>query len=208
MIKIKTYITDTFKKIAVLATLLGTFGVSLGANAIIIDFDGLSSSEVLDEQYASLGVHFSAYENGLAVGSIAGTSLTGTYDTPSNVWSNCYPSICSSRADVLRIDFDMSVENLQWYTDTAGSLQPTFNAYDIDGILLETVFATATSETVYALSSFSSSGIAAVELLQPSDNWGYYIDTISFDVASVPEPSVLALLAIGLVGVGFTKRRT
>ena len=197
----------TLKKATVLVVLLGIFGIPLSANAILIDFDDLVGQQVLDEQYASLGVHFSASEDGSAVGSIVGSSLTSTYHTPTNVWSNCYPSVCDSRADVLRIDFDMLVENLQWYTDTAGSLQPIFNAYDIDGLLLETVVATATSETVYALSSFGSTGIAAVELLQPSETWGFYIDTISFDVAAVPEPSILALLAIGLVGAGFTRRR-
>lgn len=182
------------------------FVAALPSQAVVINFDDLVGPVVLEEQYSALGVHFSATENGGSVGSIAGVSLSGTYESPRNVWSNCYPSICDERADVLRIDFDYLVQNLSWYTDTAGSSQPTFNAYDIGGGLLETVLATATPEGTYALTQFASSGIAYVELLQPSDDWGYYLDTLSFERA-VPAPATLALMGIGLFGLGISRRR-
>jgi hypothetical protein len=178
------------------------------ANATVINFDDLSGPVVLGEQYASLGVHFSAYENGSAVGALAGNSLSGTYHTPDNVWSNCVGSICGSRADVLRIDFDSAVSDLSWWTDTAGTFggDMHFNAYGSDDSLLESIIATATVEGTYALSAFSVSGISYVELLQPTDDWGYYIDTLSF-TASVPEPSVLFLMGAGLAGIGLARRR-
>lgn len=182
------------------------------ANATVIDFDDLTGPVALGEQYASLGVHFSAYENGSAVDALAGNSLTGTYQTPDNVWSNCVGSICGSRADVLRIDFDYEVSDLSWWTDTAGThagADMLFNAYGSDSSLLETIVATPTAEGTYALSAFSVSGISYVELLQPNDNWGFYIDTLSFvaSAASVPEPSTLFLMGAGFLGLGFARRR-
>lgn len=110
---------------------------------------------------------------------------------------------------MLRIDFDFLVENLQWYTDTAGGQQPIFNAYAADDSLLESIFATATGEGTYALSAFSVSGIKYVELLQPSDNWGFYVDTLSFDRVGVdvPEPTTVALLGLGFAGLAWRRRR-
>lgn len=195
------------KKIVAAFILCMGLGGAGFANATVIDFDDLVGPVVLAEQYSALGVHFSASENGSSVGAIAGSSLTGTSHTAPNVWSNCYPSICADRADILRIDFDFLVDNLSWYTDTAGSLQPIFNAYASDGSLLESILATATSEGTYALSAFSASGISYVELLQPNDDWGYYIDTISFDRAAVSEPVTLALFGLGLAGIGLRRRR-
>ena len=178
----------------------------MAANAvpITIDFDDLADNTVLTDQYAALGVTFSAFEDGAATDSVVGAF---TNVSSPNVWSNCSPTICGDRADVLRIDFAFLVGSLMWYTDTAGSQQPIFNAYGQGGALLETVIATATNQGNFALTSFSSSGISYVELLQPSDFWGYLIDDLSFEATSVPEPGTLALLGIGLLGMGAARRR-
>lgn len=180
--------------------------VPLLATAVptVINFDDLASGTILTNQYSGSGVTCSALEDGNAVGSIV---QAFTNHTPANVWSNCFGSFCSNRADELRIDFASPVSALQWYTDTAGGLQPTFQAYDENDVLLESVVPTATSEGTFALTSFASSGIAYVRMFQPAEDWAYLIDTLSFDSGAVPEPGTLVLAGLSLAALGAAARR-
>ena len=74
----------------VVAAVLGVTVAS--ADLITIDFNSLSTGEILNEQYASLGVHFSAVSNPTSTLTIYDTTATGGADPdlegpPNDTWN-------------------------------------------------------------------------------------------------------------------------
>lgn len=174
------------------------------AAPVVINFDDLASGTVLTNQYAALGVTFSATEDGNAVGSVV-TAFTN--NTNPNVWSNCFNGFCADRADVVRMDFTSGASAVQFWVDTAGSLSPVFNAYDGLGNLLESIVAPATGQGNFTLLQFAATGISYIEGLQPEDSWAYLIDTLQFEPGTVPEPATLPLIGLAFAGVAAARRR-
>lgn len=172
-------------------------------NAALIDFDNLPGGGILSNdtnltnQYAPLGVTFSASENGSPVEAVV-NDLLG-----SNYWWNCNTPFCNNRADVIRIDFDTLVENVSWVTD-AGTNPPNqgiiFNAYNSADNIIETFALTDGGSAIPT--AFLVSGISYIEMLQARDDWGWGIDNLAFDqVAPIPAPAPVWLFSSGLMGL-------
>jgi len=76
--------------------------------------------------------------------------------------------------------------------DTNPQLGPNSRSFDITSLL----------------SPFANQTISIS--FQQQDNLGFFsatLDNVSFTTASVPEPSIIALLGIGLAGIGFSRRK-
>lgn len=106
----------------ILSSLL-LLSLPFAANATLIDFDtspagAIASGTIITNQYSSLGVSFSASENGSPVDAWAVTQFAATAagagHSGNSLW-NCNVG-CGPRADILRMDFAAPVSNVSWYT--------------------------------------------------------------------------------------------
>jgi hypothetical protein len=187
------------------------------ASAVLIDFETdpggntITAEVPLLNQFASLGVTFSATENGAAVSPsiqapavFFGEPAFSGLNYADNQIAGFGPSDGTNRADVFTISFLSPAFGVSMYVDQKGSLSPTFNAYDAGNNLLESL---STSTNGWELLSFASMNISRIEGIQPSDSWNYGIDDLSFTLQDVPEPATVALMALGLAGIGYSRKR-
>ena len=183
------------------------------ANATLINFDTLpgggpvANNTFIGNQYASLGVTFSLFENGnptwkpLATSSFLGMGSHGAGS--GNGLYNVF-------ADVLLIDFTTPVTNVSFDTYGFFGDDTSFNflAYDTGGSLLDTI---TNKDGGLMTVSFNGGSVSHIEVLQENDLGTYRIDNLSFGPASapVPEPGTWMLMGTGLVGLlgyGWRKR--
>lgn len=201
------------RRIAVVFVCLAAWG--LPAYGVFIDFETLPGGDViipevaLGNQFASLGVTFSAEEDGVAVSPTIQSpdvffgvpAFSGT-NYANNQIVGFGPSDLDNRADVFTMTFASPVTNVSFYADPNGSSDPVFNVYDASGALLETI---TVDNPDWILVTLSSTNISRIEGIQPSDTWNFSVDDLSFDV--VPEPSTLAIAGLGLLSLGMFRRR-
>lgn len=198
---------NKFMKMAFAGLVLTVSGL---ANAGLIDFDfdsdgnSILPNTSITNQYQSWGVTFAGYEDGGLVNINAAPDPDGvTAPSGTNVLTNCSDAsgICpGNRADIIDIFFATSVSNISLMLDTLGGDSVTFELFDFNNVLLETQTITSFSST-YVPVLFTASGVSRVRGLQPNDDWAWAMDDLSFIVNEVPEPSTLAIFALGLLGL-------
>jgi hypothetical protein len=185
----------------VFAGAIAAFCASSQASATVIDFAPLGENVVVTDQFASDGVTFSGWEDGALVPIVTANFVSATGDT---YFSNCYPARCDSRADILRIEFDGPVGDVSFVLDTEGGLNVTFQAFDAGGTMLEFIHRTGNG----VIFSLASSGISRIDVLQPTESWGWGLADLTFTPSdAVPEPAMLGLFGLGLIGIGAARRR-
>jgi hypothetical protein len=179
---------------------------SAAMQGAVVDFDNLpgggtiAANTVLTTQYSSIGVTFSAIEDGSPVSA----AVINTFSPISgNYWANTPDGNYGPRWDALIMDFSTPVSGVSWLTQSHGSLSITFNAYDAGNNLLETLVITGD----WAPSGFAASGISRIEALQPDDGWGWGMDNLEFSSGQVPEPATYGMFALGLAAATLLGRK-
>ena len=190
-------------KSTVLALLVTTLA-PLAAEATLIDFtlmpDGPVST-IGDATFslAGAGEQGNPYVDNTTYGSSA---VGGLWNSSGNA---VYPT-----NTILRVDF-ASVVSLLTFDFTPhglnGSSAQGWSVYDSANALIASGAFTGTNGTAFATYDLSAySGIRRLELNNGQDNWLQALQRISYTAVSVPEPGTLALLGLGLLGMGATRR--
>lgn len=178
----------------------------LALHGAVVDFDNLpgggtlSADTILTTQYASVGVIFSALEDG----SPADSAVIDQFGPISgNYWANTTDGNFGPRWDVLIMEFSTPASGVSWLTQSHGNLDITFNAYDAGNNLLETLVITGD----WVPSGFAASGISRIEALQPEDGWGWGLDNLEFTAGQIPEPATFSMIALGLAAASLLTRK-
>jgi hypothetical protein len=185
------------------------------ANAILITVDPDDFADGTDISNAFSGITLSAIDGGNNViltssvfsqaSSLAstGTQVFGHDGIFTQTWAN-------GLVGDLRIDFLQATDFVSIDIIANNGSDPGFlEAYDSSGTLLDSFvtqgdLGSGTSET--ASISSASANIAYVIASGLSGN-DVGLDNLTYNSATVPEPTVLALLSFGLLGIGIAKRK-
>lgn len=193
----------SWKSVLYLGGALGLL-VSLSAQASLITFEEtgtktccFASEPDLTDQYASLGVNFSGQWAILnQSGNFGVNALSGEHFAAFNN---------EVTTDTLGISFDNAVGSVSGYLGSLFASNWSINWY-LNGVN-QGFLEISNQASDYVMLNLSN--ITADYLTIQSDQYYGVLDDLSFEgaSASVPEPSSLALLSLGLAGFGFSRKK-
>ena len=173
-------------------------------NAALITFDeggdqsnAFASQEPLDTEYAAQGVNFSGgWERINQGGNFGVDALSGNNFAGYNIG-------VSGISNTLTVTFDFLVGEASGFLGTFRASDWVVTALLDGDIVSELNLANLSS----SYTEFSLSGLAFNQLeISGSASYGV-LDDLSYEVASVPEPSTLMLFGLGLAGLVLSRRR-
>lgn len=184
-------VTETFEGLTVGAqsgaidTAVGTFTQNVAGTGGLCDAGGYSCA------------------GGLAVLDDANSPFNGRFATPEGAGNSNW--LDSFDSQVMTLTVDPGYTSIGFYmtdpNDMGGRLTVGGVTFTFDDI-----FGSAQPDgSVYYISLYDEAGLGDIVFYTNDESDGYGIDNVT--VGRVPEPGTLALLGLGLVGVGLSRRR-
>lgn len=175
------------------------------AQAALITFDEVPDGTVLSNQYAALGVTFSAdlarapqATTAFCAGECGGLPVSG------NILEN--RNAGNDRARHTTISFAAPTSGISFDYVPFGSLggNTLVEAFDASDVLLwSSTTGTGCDPCNYPF-LVAAAGVSKLVLTNPQDGWVFGLDNLRFE--SVPEPGTFALAGLALVGLALRRR--
>ncbi len=179
------------------------FSLAGAANAGIIDFDftgGSGQAAFYDFTVDGITTTATATYNGFS--NSADVTRSGSGIGVNNSWLDSDQIDGSGREDYLTLSFSNEVE-LLGFTFGHSDWNDEFDLY-VDGSAAGYNFDTDDGLAAFSPSTFLGS---AFTVRANGGNDNFVISSMRISVADVPEPGTLALLGLGLAGLGLSRRR-
>lgn len=212
---------NLFKSAIAAASLAVLMAPAMAANPIVLDFEGIPDETAVGDYYnggggTNYGVHFSQATLALVDSDAGGSGNFANEPSPNTIM---FFTAANNAVLTFAAGFDTGFSF--FYTSATSAPVTVWSGLNGDGTLLGTINLTAqynqncTGDPTGQFCHWDAIGVAfsgvahSINFGGTANETGY--DNITFGsatpVASVPEPSTYALMALGLAGIGFVARR-
>lgn len=197
---IRRYIMQIIKK--VLLALVATFGISGVCQALVmLDFDSVATgSDIIINPLVTADGTITASSSGGSLYLTSGSSGGMTGDVLR------FDESVDSEYAQLAFDYDVSAIDFLFAGFISGSF--TGQALDAGFNLVDSFFDGNTDNDLPGSASLSGSGIRYFRFFDGPDGLSFAgVDDVFITATAVPEPPALALMALGIIGIGLSRRK-
>ena len=196
--------------------------ISSAAQAVLIDFNGLAGInytagplvpvDVIDDEFQSDGVLFGLAGVSAGVGIFNNQGPDGSQSAGGLDAAGIFPGTGSGccTGDI-HFSFIGTTDFVSFDIGNGGGDTDIFtiNAYDIFDNLISTQVVSGASYADIGTVSINAAGIQRVWAdFDDTNIFGFGFDNLEFNApTSVPEPATLALIGLGLAGIGFARKK-